>query len=138
MEIVDKRFYTLTLFLCLTVFISCKETIRITDIVDKAQPLELQIKNANKLTGPLFIKQEHIQVNSDKQKMLFDWANKNVDGWKSTFASYSLNVYVGQKDFRLLYNLGTDFVVIGFNDKSNRPKQYVKTIRNGELDFLNN
>lgn len=138
MEITYKRFYSLALFLCLTVFISCKEKIRITDIIDKAHPLELQIKNADKLTEPLLVKQEQIQVNSNKQKLLFDWASKNIDGWESTFASYNLNVFIRQKDFRLLYNWGANFVVIGFKNKSNQPRQFKKIIAKGELDFLYN
>jgi hypothetical protein len=49
-----------------------------------------------------------------------------------TPASYVANISVTQQNsFRLLYNKGDEGVVIGLSDK-----QYSKSIKKGELDFL--
>ena len=75
-------------------------------------------------------------MNSNKYLKLIEWGKKNTNGWHLTPVSYIAEIYVGQRNFRLLYTSGTKGVVIGFTDKKGNSKQYSKTTKKGELDFL--
>lgn len=131
----NKYHITLLGLVCL-LFVSCSQRININEYIDESEPMELVIKTKGNAIGQQLIRREVIQVNSPKQRMILDWTNRNSKNWHTSPASYSLNVLVGQGNFRLLYNIGSDFVVIAFNNSSNQVMQYIKDIEKGELDFL--
>ena len=78
---------------------------------------------------------QEISVNSDKYKMFMHWLSENNCGWHDDFATYEVGG-IKQGDFTLFYRLGCDWVVISFPVKNGKAKQYVKGIKEGELDFL--
>lgn len=133
-----RRILHLFLFLNICILTSCSSQININKYIDKNAPLELRINKIDSLTGFTSTEQLEIPVNSDKFIQLTQWADNNTTGWRSTPASYIAGVYVGQGNFRLLYTAGTTGVVIGFKDKENKPRQYSKKTKIGELDFLVN
>jgi hypothetical protein len=132
------RILHLFLFLNICILTSCNSQININKYIDKNAPLELRINKIDSLTGFISTEQLEIPVNSDKFIQLTQWADNNTTGWRSTPASCIAEVYVGQGNFRLLYTTGTAGVVIGFTNKENKPRQYSKKTKIGELDFLVN
>jgi hypothetical protein len=124
----------LTIIYLLTIT-SCSTEISIEKYVDLNSTLTLTVNKTNEKTGLTESVTKIIEPKSEKFRQLIDWANNNLDNWKSTPASYIAKVAVTQKDFRLLYN--QDFVVIGFTDSDGKAHQYSKTVKKGELDFLN-
>lgn len=125
-----KKIISVLEYLILTLaFCSCKQHIDINDYIDRYSPLKLKI--GNQLKQPVII-----QVNSDKYRKLIEWGKINTDDWQSTSASFIADIYVGQGSFRLLCLPGRNGVVIGFTDKQGNLRQYSKTIKEGELDFL--
>ena len=120
------------IFIILTSFtIGCTTTININDYINQNRPLELNLNHGLNSADRL-----QIASHSAKFKKLIQWGKQNCEGWESTPASYDANIFVGQGDFRLLYSLNSDGVVIGFTDKKGNPKQYSKSVQKGELDFL--
>ena len=131
-----RQILQLFLFFSICMLTSCSSQININEYIDKNAPLELRIDKIDSLTGFTSTEQLEIPVNSDKFIQLTQWADNNTTGWRSTPASYIAGVCVGQENFRLLYTVGTAGVVIGFTDKENKPRQYSKKTKIGELDFL--
>ena len=109
----------------------CSSSININDYIDKNSPFDLTINSRDTVTGFTKSIKTKITVNSDKYSMLINWLANNKNGWQTTPASYAVNVLVTQNSFRLLCNKGGKGVVIGFADK-----QYSKSTKQGELDFL--
>ncbi|MCX6182408.1 MAG: hypothetical protein NT150_10810, partial [Bacteroidetes bacterium] len=107
------------------------------EYIDKNASLKLTINKKDNSTGLTTSEHFDIAANSDKYNQFVEWAQKNTDNWKWTPASYVADICVGQGNFRLLYSIGSNGVVIGFTDKEGKPKQYSKTIEKGNLDFLN-
>jgi len=124
------------LIILISILAGCKTHININDYIDKNVAVKLKVSKKDNSTGLTSFKNFDIPVNSDKYKELIEWGNKNTAGWQSTLASFIADIYVGQGDFRMLYNSGSKGVVVGFKDKEGRAKQYSKTIMQGELDFL--
>jgi hypothetical protein len=116
--------------------ISCKTDININHYIDKNIPFKLTITNTDISTG--LTKQDNfeIAVNSVEYKKLMAWCDTNVNGWTQTFASYIPDIFVRQGNFRLLTIAKGTSVVVGFTDDNNKPRQYTKTIKKEELDFL--
>ena len=116
----------------LFVITSCTSEISITEFVNPDLPLILKINRRN--NGLTETDKKIIEPQSEKSKKFIFWCNRNSSGWENTIASYNSKVSVSQNNFNLLYFQNT--VVINFIDKNGKPKQYSKTIENGELDFL--
>jgi hypothetical protein len=129
-----KRTNIIFTILALLTILSCSTEISIEKYIDLNSTLTLTINKTNDQTGLTESETRKIEPNSEKFKKLIDWANNNLDNWKSTPASYITKVAVTQNNFRLLYN--QDFVVIGFTDNDGKAQQYSKTVEKGELDFL--
>jgi hypothetical protein len=129
-----KRTNIIFIILSLLTITSCSTEVNIEKYVDLNSTLTLTVNKTNDQTGLTESETRKIEPNSEKFKKLIDWANNNLDNWKSTPASYIAKVAVTQKSFRLLYN--QDFVVIGFTDNDGKAQQYSKTVVKGELDFL--
>jgi hypothetical protein len=112
--------------------VSCSSSINIKDYVEKNSAFSLTINSKDTATGFTKSSQTKIIVGSDKYLKLISWLDKNENGWHTTPASYISTILVTQQNsFRLLYKKGDNGVVIGLKDK-----QYSKTIKKGELDFL--
>jgi hypothetical protein len=124
----------LLLGLLLLTVTSCSSRIQIVNYIDINSPLTLTVNIFNDKTRLTQSDRKTIEPQSEKFNKLVNWCNNNSSNWKSTFASYYAKVSVTQKNFRLLYL--QDGVVIGFAGNDGKPKQYSKTIRKGELDFL--
>jgi len=122
------------IFFFLLTITSCSTEISIEKYVDLNSNLTLTVNRTNETTGLTESETKIIEPRSEKFKKLINWANNNLDNWKSTPASYVAKVAVTQKDFRLLYN--QDFVVIGFIDNDGKAQQYSKPVKKGELEFL--
>ena len=131
-----KQLRSLFFFINVFVLTSCSTNIDFNEYIDKNLPLELKIQRNYLSTGSTIPERIEIAPNSDKFIKLTHWIENNTTGWESTTASYVSEVFVGQRNFRLLYTSGTDGVVIGFTDREKNPKQYSKKIKKGELDFL--
>ena len=102
--------------------------------IDLHSTLTLTVHKYNDQTGLTISETKKIEPNSEKFKKLINWANYNLNNWKSTPASYQVKVAVTQKNFRLFYN--QNFVVIGVTDNDGNAQQYSKNVVKGELDFL--
>ena len=126
-----RQILQLFLFFNICILTSCSSQININEYIDKNAPLKLKFDKIDSSTEQL-----EIPVNSDKFIQLAQWADNNTTGWRSTPASYLLEVAVYQENFRLLFTTGKAGVVISFMDKENKPRQYSKKTKIGELDFL--
>lgn len=124
---------TLILSLAMT---SCQTELELNDVIDQKSPFTLTISTVNSETGHSSNETEIIKVNSEKWIKLVDFTKNNLDGWKSSPASYIGDIYVSQGDFRLTHKKGSNGVVFAFTDKESDPKQYTKKIDKGELEFL--
>jgi len=113
------------------IFIGCSSSINIKNYVDKNSQFELTINTRETATQLAQSAQSKIAVDSEKYSKLMNWLDKNENGWHTTPASFANDILVTQNSFRLLYNKGGEGVVIGLGDK-----QYSKSIKKGELDFL--
>jgi hypothetical protein len=133
-----RRILHLFLFFNICILTSCCSQININEYIDTNAPLDLRINKIDSSTRLTSTVKLEIPANSDKFIQLTQWADNNMTGWRSTSASYVARVYVGQGNFRLLYTAGTAGVVIGYRDKENKPRQYSKKTKIGELDFLVN
>jgi hypothetical protein len=123
-------------FIILSLLNSCETDLDINEFIDKKSPIILTIKPYDKVIELSEIKQFNIEVNSTKWNEILTFANQNKEKWHSSPASYIGEIYLTQGDFRLIYNKGSESVVISFMDKNGKPKQYVRKIKKGELDFL--
>ncbi len=112
----------------------CTSEVNINDHIDSNSSLILKINKTNLGVGQTSFEKREIKSNSEKFKRFIEWGIENQDNWTSTPASYCSNVVILQNDFRLLYN--NDFVVIEFTVKNGKVKQYSKSVKNGDLDFL--
>ena len=121
-----KLIKTIWLIISVIFFNACSE-INISKIINTNKSLELYIKSEKK---------ENISVGSVKWKKIIQFANDNTKKWKRTPASYFSDISVRQGNFRLLYSIGKDYIVIGFTDKKGNSKQFYKKIKKGALDFL--
>ncbi|PBQ31910.1 hypothetical protein CNR22_09050 [Sphingobacteriaceae bacterium] len=89
--------------------------------------------NSNLFNG----REIELPINSEKYIRFSKWVDNNINDWQSTSASYvPADIIVSQDSFQLLYWAGQDGAVISFTDKNNNPKQYMKLIKKGSLDFL--
>jgi hypothetical protein len=132
-----KTFFIVSgLFILTSIFSGCGTDFNIAEYINKNVPLKLTINKMDTSTGLTTSDHFELPINSEKYKKIIEWGNKNTDGWHSTPASYIADIYVGQGDFRMLYTLGSNGVIIGCTDKEGKPKQYSKIIEKGSLDFL--
>ena len=115
---------------------ACNSNININDYINKKAPIILQISKEDTITKFTSSEKIEIKVDSDKYKKIIQWSNENTSGWRWTPASYLSDISISQDNLRLLYWKGGVNVVIRFTDKENKPQQYSKTIKKGELDFL--
>lgn len=112
--------------------VSCHSKLNLENIIDQKSPFTLTTLDAE----TNHFEKEKLEVNSEKHKKLINFIMHNEKDWKISKASYRNNINVTQNNFRLNYIKGSDWVVIGFTDNDNNPKQYSKNIKKGELDFL--
>ena len=128
--------FTVGLLILTYFLVGCKTDIKINRYIDKNVPLKLTLTTIDTATGFSTQNNFEIAVYSIEYKKLIAWGDTNVTGWTQTIASYAPEVFVGQGDFRLLTIEKGSSVVIGFTDDNNKPRLYIKTIKNGDLDFL--
>ena len=128
----------LFLFITICVLTGCSRQINFNEYIDKNKPFLVTIYKNDTVTGLTTTKQLEILANSDKFNKLTGWADNNTTEWRSTPASYLLEVAVYQENFRLLFTTGEAGVVISFMDKENKSRQYRRNTKEGELDFLVN
>jgi hypothetical protein len=122
------------ILIVMSISISCTEKININEVLENENEYTLRIQmcdinnSENSFTLPL--------NNSSKEIIeLRNWFNKNSNQWNSSIDSWAQpKVFLNGKDFRLL--IFNNFVVVGFNDKKGRPKQYTKEIEYKEFHFL--
>lgn len=126
----------LGLYFATSIFSGCSTDININDYIDKNKSLSLIVTTQDSATGLSTSENFEIAINSDKYKKIVQWGNENINGWQWTPVSYIVNICIVQGDFRLLYTRGGQSIVLAFTDKEGKPKQYTKTIKQGELDFL--
>lgn len=123
--------YFLTLFIFINIcnLTSCESRLNLDKYAKENLPFKLNLND-------LKIYNIEVPVNSQKHKRLIKWLKENETGWKNAEGSYILKVYISQKNFRLLFNQGSNSVIIGFIDDQKISRQYSKEIKKGELDFL--
>lgn len=119
-----------------TLLTSCYEDINLKDYIDRNSPLTLEVNEKDKVMGLQIPSISSMAPESEKFEKFIQWSNANIKGWQSTPASYSADLIVRQGDFHLLHTIGSIGVVVGFKDKYGKEKQYTKTIKKGDLDFL--
>lgn len=110
--------------------------INIFKYVNENAPLKLIITKNDSTTYLTIPKYEELFTGSAKYTRLFQWIHENLTGWKKTPVSFNGNIALTQGDFRLIHTMNTNGVMIGFKDKDGNPRQYIKEIKRGELDFL--
>ena len=114
--------------------VSCTKEVEILNYFDQAKPFYLLTRTE---TGAFSsYEKEEILLNTEKHQLLLTWLSENNQDWKSTPASYNCILSINQKDFRLLIVDDLKTVVIGFLDENGEAKQYLKSIKEGELNFL--
>jgi hypothetical protein len=103
----------------------CNTDVQFLNIIDKSKDFEI-----------VGSKEKAIYRNSIKHKLLINWTERNSNNWTQTPITFLHNIAIEQNNFRLEYYSGKDKVVISFIDKTNKPRQFIKTVKAGELDFL--
>lgn len=103
----------------------CNTDVQFSNIIDKSKDFEI-----------VGSKEKAIIRNSIKHKLLINWTERNSNNWTPTPITFLHNIAIEQNNFRLEYYSGKDKVVINFIDKTNKPRQFIKTVKAGELDFL--
>ena len=77
-----------------------------------------------------------ISKDSKELKSLKDWLIDNSKGWENSIASYALpSISLTSADYRFL--IFKNFVVIGYSDKNDKPRQLTKKTDIKEFEFLN-
>lgn len=123
----------LGLFLLMFV-ISCRQEIKPDDFLNKERDFKLIIHRGIKYSS-YSSTTEIINKDSEKITKLKDLLTSNLNGWKSSIDSWATpDISLIGNDFRLL--IFEKFVVIGFKDKTGKPKQYTKQIDESNFDFL--
>ncbi len=119
----------------LIVLQSCAQSIDLNDL--KISNSDLKITFWTKSSSGLDSTSTRlISKDSNELKKLNDWLIDNLEGWKNSIASYaSPSISLTSADFRLL--IFKDFVVIGYSDKNDKPRQLTKKTDIKEFEFLN-
>ncbi len=120
----------------LFIFQSCKQSIDINDLKISNTELKVTfwIKNSSGLEN---ITTTKIASNSIELENVTNWLRNNTNGWENSINSYSSpKISLTNENFRFL--IFTDFVVIGYLDKNNKPRQLTKKVNLSEFEFLNN
>ena len=129
-----KLLFVLPIFLA--IFQSCTQSIDINDLNISNTELKVTflIKNSSGLES---IYTNKISNNSKELKYLNNWLINNSKEWENSIVSYgSPKISLTNDNFRFL--IYTDFVVIGYSDKNNKPRQLTKKVDSNEFEFLNN
>jgi hypothetical protein len=129
-----KKFRVIFILITLATMISCSTEIEIEKHINLNSPMTLSINKTNGRTGLTETETKFIQPKSESFNKLIDWAKTNKKNWRPDISSWATATCLTQGNFRLVYD-GT-WVGIGFTDNNGKPKQYVSTIKNGDLDFL--
>lgn len=119
----------------LIVFQSCAQSIDINDLKNSNSDLKITYwtKSASGLDST---STRLISKDSKELKGFNDWLIDNSKGWENSIASYaSPSISLTSANFRFL--IFKDFVVIGYTDKNNKPRQLTKKIDIKEFGFLN-
>jgi hypothetical protein len=118
----------------LTFLSSCTTGINVTDYFDTEKSLTLTVYTLDKSTGLTTARQSEIRSTTEKFNKFVNWCKTNNEDWESSPASFVGEFTMTQDDFGLLYiNNG---VVIHFLDKEGKPRQYTKTAKKGDFEFL--
>ena len=73
---------------------------------------------------------------SKEWELITKWGKENKDGWVSTPASYQSDLRISQNNFSLIYLKKSKGVVVSFIDKEGGSKQYIKSFKKEQFDFL--
>jgi len=128
-----KLLFVLPIFLI--IFQSCKQSIDINDLKISNTELKVTfwIKNSSGLES---IASTKILNKSKELENLTNWLINNSNGWDNSINSYSSpKISLTNENFKFL--IFTDFVVIGYLDKNNKPRQLTKKVNLSEFEFLN-
>ncbi len=119
----------------LIVFQSCAQSIDLNDL--KISNTDIKITYLTKSPSGLDSTLTSVISKDSKELKSFNgWLIDNSDGWGNSIASYaSPSISLTSTDFRFL--IFKDFVVIGYTDKNNKPRQLTKKTDIKEFGFLN-
>lgn len=113
-------------------------TISCTQIIDSNELFknETILKFNNHKSDTCFLDNSvDLEINSPKVKELRNWIDNNKTDWKNSIASYAQpSISLIGNDFSML--IFKDFVVIGFTDKNNKPRQITKQTDYKDFEFL--
>jgi hypothetical protein len=132
-----KQIITAIVLISTLTMTGCQTDLPLNDIIDQNSPFSLTIWTVDPETGYRTNHIQEIEVNSEKWIKLVDFLKNNMDGLDPTLASTIGDINVSQGDFRLIYTQGWFAVVVSFTDEDGDPKNYIKEIEKGKLDFLN-
>ncbi|MEP7255992.1 MAG: hypothetical protein ABI666_09445 [Ferruginibacter sp.] len=125
-----------TLLIMIFILTSCNEEINVYTYFDKKNPFNLKFYSTDSLTKFTNLRQLKILPNDNIYSNLTKWIDNNKTGWQDAPASYVPDVGIEQGTFHLLYLKKANGIVINFIDPKNIAKQYSKSVKKGELDFL--
>ena len=76
-----------------------------------------------------------LEIDSPKVKKLRSWIDTNKTEWKNSIVSYAQPTIslIGNNLSMLIFK---DFVVIGFTDKNDKPRQITKQTDSKDFEFL--
>ena len=115
-------------------FTSCEQDINPNEILNKENDFKLTIHFGDKYSSDSS-KVKTIIKGSEKFIKLKDWITNNPVDWKSSIDSWAApDISLIGNDFRFL--IFKNFVVIGFKDKTGKPRQYIKSVDKSTFDFL--
>lgn len=124
--------FVILFLVCL--LISCSYEVKLNQVLDKKQPLVIQMIQKDDRTMLGEKSEIEILPGTEDYYKFINWLNSNEKGWKRTIASYEARSIIRQKNFEL-NNMGY-FVAITYKDDRGKSHHYNKTIAVGSLDFL--
>ncbi len=94
----------------------------------------LTVYRLDRATGLTTTEQSEIRPTTEKFNKFVNWCKTNNEDWQSSPASFVGQFTMTQDDFGILCN--NNGVVIRFLDKGGKARQYSKTVKEGDFEFL--
>jgi hypothetical protein len=129
--------YTLLNTLIFLVLLSgCSTKLEQENLIVENEPFLVTIHKTDSVLEITNTVNYSIEPKSDEWRRLNEWVSKNEDNWTPSPVTYLGDLYLTQGDHKITLLKRSNKIVLEFIDIEGKPKQYIKPLSNGELNFL--